>query len=90
MSEMFVCQSLPLAAWLHLRGHNYEIDLDPNDSSRAVFLFQRDTDGQLDRDVLDFQTDSASVAPRRFKGVEIKLRDEMYALLRRKGGRQND
>jgi hypothetical protein len=86
MSNSYICYSLPLAAWLRLKAHLCTIELDPDDSSRAVFVFTRDPDGQLDRDIVDFQSGNGAIAPRVFKGAEIELRNEMFAVLRRGGG----
>ena len=88
MDNTYTCHSLAIAAFLRLRGHSCRIELDPQDNSRAVFVFQRDAEGKLDHDIVDFQSGSGAVPPRLFKGVEIELRDEMFAVLRERGGQR--
>ena len=88
MQNQYTCQSLPIAAWLSIRGHDFQLALDPQDPTRAVFLFSRDPDSRLDRDIIDFQAGGGSVAPQHFKGIEIKLRNEMFAFLRGQGAQR--
>ena len=87
METQYICQSLPMAAWLRIQKHDCLVALDPQDPTRAVFLFNRDDAGRLDRDIIDYQAGKGTVVPKHFKGVEIQLRDEMFALLRKGGQR---
>ena len=77
----FHSESLGLAAWLAYQGHSCSVVLSEKDLSKALFKFERDDAGRLDGHIVDYESNTVSISPKRFKQVEADLKRRMFALL---------
>jgi len=84
----FRTESIGLAAFLAYQGYDHSVVLSDDDSTKALFAFDRDADGHLDREVADYETNAASASPKRLKQIEAELKRQMFAVLRATGGRK--